>query len=71
LAKNPKSITLKDESNDKSITRESQSDIYNETLASKQVVTPKPEMVPEQLIELRSRNKPQQKSATEYTALGG
>jgi hypothetical protein len=71
LAKNPKSIKVEYESDDESITGESQSDIYNETLAFEQAVTPEPATVPEQIIESGSPKKPQRKSAADYTALYG
>jgi hypothetical protein len=71
LAKNPKSIKVEDECDDESIIGESQSDIYNETLAFEQAVTPEPAMAPEQIIESGSRKKPQRKSAADYTALYG
>jgi hypothetical protein len=47
LAKNPKPIKVEDESDDESITGESQSDIYNETLAFEQAATPEPVTIPE------------------------
>jgi hypothetical protein len=71
LTKNPKPIKVEDESDGGSITGESQSDIYNETLAFEQAVTPEPATVPKQIIELGSRIKAQWKSAAEYTALYG
>jgi hypothetical protein len=62
LAKNQKSIEVEDESGDELITRESQSDIYNESLAFEQAVTPEPVTISEQIIESGSRKKPQRKS---------
>jgi hypothetical protein len=71
LAKNPKPIKEEDESDNESITGESQPDIYDETLAFEQAATSEPVTIPEQIIELGSPKKLQCKSAADYTALYG